>query len=53
VDALAAGLRTLVTDRALAVDLVERGLTRAGAFTWTRSAEATEAVYRRVAGPSC
>ena len=52
VGALAAGLEALVTDRGLAGDLAERGLARARAFTWERSAAATEAVYRRAAGLS-
>jgi glycosyltransferase involved in cell wall biosynthesis len=47
--AIAAGLRRLGGDRDLAADLGARGRERARAFSWARTAEGTEAVYRAVA----
>lgn len=49
IDALAEGLRRLLRDAALRAELGARGLARAAPFTWARSAELTEAIYRRVA----
>ena len=49
VGAIAEGLLRLVEDGPFVADLVARGRARAAAFTWERTAEATEAVYRRVA----
>jgi glycosyltransferase involved in cell wall biosynthesis len=48
-DAIAGGLRQLVDGGALIDELVARGRERVRAFTWERTAEATEQVYRRVA----
>jgi glycosyltransferase involved in cell wall biosynthesis len=49
-DALALGIRRVLTDPALAHDLRRRGQARAAEFTWERTAERTVAVYREVAG---
>jgi glycosyltransferase involved in cell wall biosynthesis len=49
-EALAEALRRVLTDRALADDLRERGRRRAGDFSWERTAAATVEVYRSVAG---
>ena len=38
----------VVTDDELRSDLVSRGLTRAGLFTWARTARATMNVYKQV-----
>ncbi len=48
--ALAAALRRVLTEPALAADLRARGLARARRFSWAATAEATVAVYREVAG---
>ena len=48
VDALAAGLRRVVTGEALRRELSARGRERARLFTWRRCAELTREVYRRV-----
>jgi alpha-1,3-rhamnosyl/mannosyltransferase len=48
-DAIADGLRRLADGGAFVADLVARGCERVRAFTWERTAEVTEAVYRRVA----
>ena len=49
VEAIADGLRRLIDGGAFVADLVARGYERVRAFTWERTAEITEAVYRRVA----
>jgi glycosyltransferase involved in cell wall biosynthesis len=46
--ALAAGIERVVTDRAFAASLRQKGLARAREFTWARTATATMAVYERV-----
>jgi len=48
--ALADALVRVLRDAAYAADLRARGLVRAATFSWARTAEATEAVYREVAG---
>ena len=47
VDAIAAGLDRLAEDAALRVQLRERGLLRAAAFTWSRVAEKVAGALRR------
>jgi glycosyltransferase involved in cell wall biosynthesis len=47
VAAIAASVRRVLEDRALAADLVERGTRRAAEFTWERTAEGTMDSYRR------
>jgi glycosyltransferase involved in cell wall biosynthesis len=49
VDAVAAALERVLSDRGLAADLARRGLERAGALTWDACAQATVGVYREVA----
>lgn len=49
-DALAAAIERVWTDEDLRRDLAARGRTRAGAFTWERTARETVAVYERVVG---
>jgi glycosyltransferase involved in cell wall biosynthesis len=49
-DAIADGMRRVLTDAALANDLRRRGWRRAAEFTWGRTAAQTVAVYREVAG---
>ena len=49
-DALANAIWRVLTDAALASSLRERGLARAGQFTWDQTAERLVDVYRRVAG---
>jgi glycosyltransferase involved in cell wall biosynthesis len=44
---VAAAIRRLLEDRALAATLAERGLERARMFTWKRTGEASLAGYRR------
>jgi glycosyltransferase involved in cell wall biosynthesis len=46
VDAVAAAIVRLVTDRSLHADLSRRGPERASAFTWQRTADLTVAAYR-------
>jgi glycosyltransferase involved in cell wall biosynthesis len=46
-EALAAGLTRLLEDEQLRADLIERGLERAGGFTWRRAAEQTWRVYEQ------
>jgi len=46
VAALAAAMRRVLTDRALADDLRGRGIERAAQFSWKRTARETLAVYR-------
>jgi glycosyltransferase involved in cell wall biosynthesis len=48
-DAISAGLERLLTDAALRVRLVEAGLRRAAAFSWSRAAAEHLALYREVA----
>lgn len=43
----AAAIQRLLTEADLARDLHERGIRRAGQFTWERTATATSAVYQR------
>lgn len=47
--ALAAALLRIISDERLRAELVQRGLARAGAFSWRRAALETLAVYREVA----
>ncbi len=49
VEAMAAGLRRLLTDPAWRTELRQRGLARARAFSWSKAAEETWAVYREIA----
>jgi glycosyltransferase involved in cell wall biosynthesis len=42
------GLRTLLTDAHLRAELGQRGIDRAGAFSWSRAADETHDVYERV-----
>jgi glycosyltransferase involved in cell wall biosynthesis len=51
-DDIGRALGTVLTDPALQRSLRERGLLRAGQFSWRRTAEATLAVYREVAAES-
>ncbi len=46
--ALAEAIATVLSDSELRNRMVERGLARASAFTWERTAEETASVYRRV-----
>jgi glycosyltransferase involved in cell wall biosynthesis len=46
-EAIAEGLRSLLTDPALQASLSSAGIARAAAFTWERTAELTAASYRR------
>jgi glycosyltransferase involved in cell wall biosynthesis len=48
--ALGAALERVLTDPALAADLSRRGPLHAAAFTWERTARATLAAYREIAG---
>jgi glycosyltransferase involved in cell wall biosynthesis len=48
-DSIADGLIRVLTDRALADDLVRRGARRAGLFSWDRCVEQTVAVLRSAA----
>jgi glycosyltransferase involved in cell wall biosynthesis len=45
--ALAAALRAVLTDSALAAQLRERGLRRAAQFSWANTARNTVAVYEQ------
>ncbi|HMB53130.1 MAG TPA: glycosyltransferase family 1 protein [Thermoanaerobaculia bacterium] len=45
-EALAEGLRRLVSDRTLAAELTARGIERAAELSWEKTAEATETVLR-------
>jgi len=49
VDALADAMRRVLTDRALNATLGAKGQARARAFSWERTAQATLALYTRVA----
>jgi glycosyltransferase involved in cell wall biosynthesis len=49
VDAITAGLRTMLSDPALRSTMVARGLERAKAFSWEKSARAVLAVFDAVA----
>lgn len=49
-EAIAQGLRTILTDPALRAALVQRGQARAAQFTWDAAAAKTLAVYRDVSG---
>jgi glycosyltransferase involved in cell wall biosynthesis len=46
IGAVAEALAWALTDETLAADLAQRGLARAAAFTWERTAELTAAAYR-------
>lgn len=46
--AIADAMRRVLDDHALRDDLIRKGHERAQAFSWTRAAEATRAVYRQV-----
>jgi glycosyltransferase involved in cell wall biosynthesis len=46
--ALADAIARLLEESALAAELRQRGLARAGQFTWERTAQATLAVYREI-----
>jgi glycosyltransferase involved in cell wall biosynthesis len=48
VEAIAAGLRTLLTDETLRETLIERGLERVGLFTWEKAACELRAIYQRM-----
>jgi glycosyltransferase involved in cell wall biosynthesis len=48
-EAIADAIRRVAEDRRLAAALSERGLRRAGRFTWQRAAAATRAAYARFA----
>lgn len=48
VDAIASGLRDVLTNQDLRDDLSKHGLARAAQFSWRRAAEGTHAVYERV-----
>ncbi len=48
VDALAQAIRSLAGSETLRDDLSERGVRRAAAYSWRRTAEETLAVYRDV-----
>ncbi len=50
VEGLAAELQRVVTDDAVAADLVRRGRARAAGYRWDRAADGFVALYRRVAG---
>jgi glycosyltransferase involved in cell wall biosynthesis len=50
VDDIAEGLRKVLSDEALAAELVRRGRARAASFSWERSARAIHAGYMRVLG---
>lgn len=50
VEAIAAAVERLLGDATLRVTLRARGLERARRFTWAAAAQATQEVYRRVAG---
>jgi len=47
VEAIAAGLQSLLTDEPLRQELRQRGLNHAAGFTWQKTAAETAAVYRR------
>jgi glycosyltransferase involved in cell wall biosynthesis len=47
-DAIAGGIRRVLTDQALRDDLRARGLARAREFSWARSAERVRAIYDEV-----
>ncbi len=49
VDAIADGLRRLMTDEAWRVHAIQSGLERARDFTWQRTAIATRRLYHRIA----
>jgi glycosyltransferase involved in cell wall biosynthesis len=49
-EAVTAALRTLLSDRARAAELVRRGHERVRAFTWERTAQLTLASYERALG---
>lgn len=49
VDDIAEAMLRVAEDRELAADLTGRGLARAREFTWTRCAQQTMSVYRKVA----
>lgn len=46
VDALAAAMRSVLTDREISENLRERGIRRASEFSWRRTAQLTYDVYR-------
>jgi glycosyltransferase involved in cell wall biosynthesis len=50
VEEIAAAMRSILEDEALAADLRERGLVRAKEFSWKRTARETIAVYEKVLG---
>jgi len=50
VEAIADGLRQVLTDAALAAELRRKGRDRAAEFTWRRTAEQTVAAYQRALG---
>jgi glycosyltransferase involved in cell wall biosynthesis len=50
VEAIASGMRAVLSDHALRAELRRRGLDRARQFTWERTASDTIAVYERVLG---
>ncbi len=48
VDAIAAAMRRVLAEPALAADMRRRGLQRASQFSWERTARQTLAVYEQV-----
>jgi glycosyltransferase involved in cell wall biosynthesis len=48
VDAIADGIRRVLTDPVLAEDLRQRGLRRASEFSWDQSVARTSAIYRQL-----
>lgn len=50
VESIAHGIQRILTDAALAADLMQRGFRRAATFTWTRAAQRTLDVYRACVG---
>jgi glycosyltransferase involved in cell wall biosynthesis len=48
-EALAAAMRRVISDQALAEELCARGIARAAEFSWARTARETLAVYREAA----
>jgi glycosyltransferase involved in cell wall biosynthesis len=47
VEALAEAMRRALDDEAFRQEMRERGLQRAGGFSWTKTAQETVQVYRR------
>lgn len=47
IEALAAGLNQMLTDKSLQHELRERGLAHASRFSWSRTAQETASAYRQ------